>query len=82
MNMGIMLCTKKGILIKEDDFLFETYNFQIPTDTYYNVKTISEEDVTENTIAFVGVPFGKGNTMDSKTSDCEPVWAQDDATNL
>ncbi len=57
----------KGILIDKEDYSYETYNFQIPNHTYYGLKPIN---VTEdNVIAFVGIPFGRGNTTDSGTCD-------------
>lgn len=63
---------KKGILIDHEDYLYETYNFQIPKDTYYKLKPIDE--VEDNIIAFVGIPFGRGNTTDSGTSNFPSIF--------
>ncbi len=59
---------KKGILIDEETYRYETYSFQVPNETYYSLKPINEEEDNTQTIAFVGIPFGRGNTTDSRTS--------------
>lgn len=63
---------KKGILIDNEDYLYETYNFQIPKDTYYGLKPIDEK--VDSIIAFVGIPFGRGNTTDSGTSNFPSIF--------
>jgi agmatinase len=60
---------EKKILIEESVFGFETYNCQIPNDTYFRLKPLKQEEEKFNKIVFLGIPYGKGNPSDFRTSN-------------
>jgi agmatinase len=57
---------EKKILISEELYKYETYTSQIPKETYFGIRPHMEG--LDNKIIFHGIPFGKGNPSDFRTS--------------
>ena len=56
----------KKVLISEELYKYETYTSQLPRETYFSIKPLLAGE--ENKIVFHGIPFGKGNPSDFRTS--------------